>query len=432
MRLAAKAFAPKASTALMFDDLETGPVTIQCGDEPGHLRPEDRDHRGRRNRGSRVLVRSGPPVRLRAAGRGRRARRDGDGGRVGTGRPDQSRRKSDDLGSLPSRRLARARGDPAPDDPSRRPAPLRGESRGRGGSHGDRSRRPPSLELDPRHRARQGDRRGPRRRGGRVLGIARGEGSEWGRFSTSTTSDGEGRFRVGNLLDKPLEVDVTLDGYAPSVMKEVRPTPEGTEIEVQLEKGNRLTGVVVDELGAPLSNVAVGLDVDSRGDYVQRTETTSASGEFDFGAVASGRHLLSVFRCGSVFALEPVDVPHTNPIRLPASSGSGRRRRRSSSWSWTRTTRPSRKRSFGGRVGGLTVPMEDWASAAQACGQDFRTDARGQAPPPMASPRASSARRASIAFRSGRSRTTGRAASGRSACTWRTSTSRRKPRSASR
>ena len=143
--------------------------------QPGHLRPEDRDHRERRNRGSRILVRSASRVRHRAAGRGRRARGHGDGRRVRTGRPDRpgqvGRRRE-----LPSRRLARARGDPAPDDSSRRPAPLRGESRGRGGRHEDRSRRPPALELDPRHRPRQGDRSGPRRRGGRVLGVARGEG----------------------------------------------------------------------------------------------------------------------------------------------------------------------------------------------------------------------------------------------------------------
>ena len=194
----------------------------------------------------------------------------------------------------------------------------------------------------------------------------------------STTSDGEGRFRLGNLLDQPLDVDVTLEGYAPSVVKEVRPTPYGTEIEVEMERGSRMAGVVVDELGAPVPDVAVGLDVDSAGDYVRRTETTSASGEFDFGPVASGSHQLSVFRCGSVFALERIDVssyesdppprvlrlrPAAAPIELEVVDADGA---------------PVPQTVFRWTVAGLTVPMDDWATAVQACGHDFRTDAQGK------------------------------------------------------
>ncbi len=232
--------------------------------QPGHLRPEDRDHRGRRNRGSRILVRSGSPVRLRTARRGRRARRDGDGRRVRDRKTRPSRASRTTSGATISssgpreRRSGSSRLLPKTGSPSRRIS---------------RSRREPrrSITTSSCPRARSAAPCATRRpvevlAGAEVAfaGSLEAKGSEWGRFSTSTTSDGEGRFRVGNLLDKPLEVDVTLDGYAPSVMKEVRPTPDGTEIEVQLEKGNRLTGVVVDELGAPLSNVAVGLDVDSR------------------------------------------------------------------------------------------------------------------------------------------------------------------------
>ena len=375
--LAAKAFAPSASTALMFADLETGPVTIQCGDNR-----EIYDQKTATIASGEIVEVEFSFAPLRVSGYVRRGE-DGVAGATVTavvsGPEDQTvQGKSDDVGSYhlvvwPARKAIRLLTTP-PEDRLPFAENLEVEA---GTTKIDHDVLLPSSSIRGTVRDKE---TGEVLAGAEVAfsGSLEAKGSEWGRFSTSTTSDGEGQFRVGNLLDKPLDVDVTLEGYARSVMKEVRPTPEGTEIEVQLEKGNRLTGVVVDELGAPLSNVAVGLDVDSRGDYVQRTETTSASGEFDFGAVASGRHLLSVFRCGNVFALEPVDVasyeseppprvlrlrPAAAPIELLVVD---------------EDDAPVAEAVFRWTVGGLPVPMEDWASAAQACGQDFRTDAQGK------------------------------------------------------
>jgi hypothetical protein len=376
-RLASEAFMPQASNSLSFPDLEAGPVTIGC-DDGGDIHDLKT---ATISADETVEVEfSFSPVRLSGSvRRGEEGVSDATVTAVVSG-PEEQRveAKADDLGTYslvvwPARESILLLTTP-PEDRLPFAENLEVEA---GATEIAHDVLLPSRSIRGIVRDKE---TGAILAGAEIAfsGSLEAKGSEWGRFSTSTTSDGEGRFRVGNLLDKPLDVDVTLEGYAPSVLKEVRPTPEGTEIDVQLEKGSRLTGVVVDELGAPLSNVAVGLDVDSRGDYVQRTETTSASGEFDFGAVASGPHLLSVFRCGSVFALERVDVasyeseppprvvrlrPAGGPIELQVVDENGE---------------PVPHAALRWSVGGLPVPMEDWASSAQACGQDFRTDAQGK------------------------------------------------------
>ena len=377
MRVASKEFRPNASTALLFDDLETGPVITFCSD--------GRDVYDRKN----ATVVAGEvaevefafaPVRLSGS-----VRRGDDGvagatvSAVVSGPEEQKvEAKSDETGSYrlvvwPAReKIALLTTPPEDRLPFAESLEL-----GAGITELDHDVLLPSRSIRGTVRDKE---TGAILPGADVAfsGSLEAKGLEEGRFSMSTTSDGEGRFRLGNLLDQPLDVDVTLEGYAPSIVKEVRPTPEGTEIEVQLEKGSRMTGVVVDELGAPVPSVAVGLDVDSAGDFVRRTETTSASGEFDFGPVASGPHQLSVFRCGSVFALDRIDVssyesdppprvlrlrPAAAPIELQVVDADGA---------------PVPQAVFRWTVSGLPVPMEDWATAVQACGQDLRTDAQGR------------------------------------------------------
>jgi hypothetical protein len=376
-RLASKAFVPTASTSILFADLETGPVTIECGDGR-----EIYDRKSATIAAGEIgeVEFSFAPVRL--SGSVRRGEEGVSGATVTAvvSGPQEQRveARSDESGAYglvvwPARAAILLLTTP-PED--RLPfAENLDVDAGVGEIAHDVLL--PSRSIRGAVRDKE---TGAILSGADVAfsGPLEAKGLEGGRFSMSTTSDGAGQFRLGNLLDQALDVEVTLEGYAPSVMRDVRPTPEGTEIEVRLEKGARLTGAVVDELGAPVSNVPVGLDVDSRGDYVQRSETTSASGEFDFGAVASGPHLLSAFRCGSVFAVESVEIasyesesrprvlrlrPAPAPIELLVVD---------------ENDDPVPLAVFRWTVGGLPVPMEDWASTAQACGQDFRTDAQGR------------------------------------------------------
>ena len=374
--IASKEFTPEAATAILFDDLETGPVVISCT-----------DHRDIFDRKEATIVAgetaevefSFAPVRL--SGAVRRGEDRVSGATVAAvlsgAETLKVEAKSDETGSYglvvwPARETILLQTTP----PEDRLPFAESIAIGTGVTEIDHDVLLPSRSIRGTVRDKE---TGTVLAGADVTfsGSLEAKGQEGGRFSMSTTSDGEGRFRLGNLLDEPLDVDVTLEGYAPSVLKEVRPSPDGTEIAVELERGSRLTGVVVDELGAPISNVAVGLDVDSRGDYVQRSETTSVSGEFDFGAVASGSHQLSVFRCGSIFALERVDVslyetetaprvlrlrPAGAPIELQVVDEDGA---------------PVPQTVFRWTVGGLPVPMDDWATTAQACGQEFRTDGQG-------------------------------------------------------
>jgi hypothetical protein len=114
-----------------------------------------------------------------------------------------------------------------------------------------------------------------------------------------------------------------------------------------------------------------------------------------------------------MFALEPVDVtsyeseppPRVLRLRPPAAP--------IELLVVDENDAPIAEAVFRWSVGGLTVPMEDWASAAQACGQDFRTDAQGKLRPARLPPGRHRRGESPIAFRSGHSPTTGRAASGR-------------------
>jgi hypothetical protein len=374
--LGSKDFTPSAANDLVFDDLEAGPVTIQCGDHKDIY-----DRREATIVAGEVAAADFSFAPVRVSGSVRRGDDGVSGANVAAvlSGPDELKvqAKSDERGSYdlvvwPARNSILLLTTP----PEDRLPFAESLDVGEGQTEIEHDVQLPSRSIRGTVRDQE---TGAILPGADVTfsGPLEAKGLEEGRFSMSTMSDGEGRFRLGNLLDQPLDVEVTLAGYAPSVRTGIQPTPEGAEIEVLLEKGSRLTGVVVDELGAPVSNVAVGLDVDSGGDYVQRTRTSSASGEFDFGAVASGPHLLTAFRCGSVFAFERFDVasyetdppprvvrlrPAAAPIELQVVD---------------ENDEPVAETGFRWSVGGLPVPMEDWAAAAQACGQASRTNGSG-------------------------------------------------------
>ncbi len=374
--LASKAFAPQASTDILFDDLETGPVMVQCGkSRQVYVGTSSTIVAGETAEVEFAFA----PVRL--SGHVRRGN-DGVAGAtvtaVGSALEEQKAdAKSDELGAYalvvwPAGGSIQLMTTPPEDQlPFTEFLEIEADI-----TEIDHDVLLPSRAIRGTVRDEE---TGAMLPGADVTfsGSLEAKGQEGG-FSMSATSDEEGKFRVRNLLDQPLEIVVTLEGYAPSIRKEVRPTEEGTDIEILMEKGVRLTGVVVDELGAPLPDVAVGLDVDSTGHFVQRTETTADSGEFDFGAVAYGPHLLTVFRCGNVFAVEKIDIasyesdppprvvrlrPAAAPIELLAVDDEGV---------------PVPHAVFRWTVGGVPLPMENWAAAARACGQDFRTDAGGR------------------------------------------------------
>ena len=197
--------------------------------------------------------------------------------------------------------------------------------------------------------------------------------------AASVTSDREGRFRLRNLVSRRVDVHVQREGYAPADFYEIEVTPEGKDLEVRMEKGVRLHGVVTDESGTPLAGVNVGMDPDARGLDFAREVMTSGAGEFEFPGTATGFHILEVMVCGHRIAVRPTDVyvheeirggdeaniqlgPETEALRVHVEDDTGAPL---DGWTpqWT--------------VHGVLLPLGAWQQYATSCGQPVATDGEG-------------------------------------------------------
>ncbi len=206
-----------------------------------------------------------------------------------------------------------------------------------------------------------------------------GEAKEAMDASMSATSDREGRFRLRNLFSRRVDVHVQHEGYAPADFYEIDVTPEGKDLEVRLEKGVRLHGVVTDESGVPLAGVNVGMDPDARGFDFARQVMTSAAGEFGFPGTATGFHILEVMVCGHRIVVRPTDayfheeirggdeaniqlVPETETLHVHVEDETGAPL---DGWTlqWT--------------VHGVLLPLGIWQEYATNCGQPIATDSEG-------------------------------------------------------
>ena len=190
-------------------------------------------------------------------------------------------------------------------------------------------------------------------------------------FVLGMETDAEGRFRLANLEeDEDVDVEVTLEGYSPSRFADVRPKPGGTELDVRLERGVRVSGTVVDESGAPLAGIAVGLDIESRGQDFARTATTSSDGRYEFAGVADGPHVLGLLACGRTIVLRRFAVDG----KAAAATGS-----HTEDIQVTREGSPidvHLEHSDGSEalqvvrfaIDGVPLPLDAWWEAAKQCG----------------------------------------------------------------
>ncbi|HWZ85445.1 MAG TPA: carboxypeptidase-like regulatory domain-containing protein [Thermoanaerobaculia bacterium] len=199
------------------------------------------------------------------------------------------------------------------------------------------------------------------------------------RFETETQSDSDGRFELRNLAARRIDLQTHHKGYAPSRLHEVEPTPAGKDVEIRLEKGLRLHGVVTDPLGTALSGVRVNLDPDPRGMMFAQASMTSATGEFEFRSAATGLHVMEILECGFAIEVRGVDVwprpdtpgeieanvelaPETPLLLVHVEDGAGAP---AQGWTllWT--------------VHGVVLPLGAWQNFAEGCGQPIATDSGG-------------------------------------------------------
>lgn len=196
-------------------------------------------------------------------------------------------------------------------------------------------------------------------------------------FEREMTTDRDGRFRLSGLTADQVDVGVSHEGYAPAQFPSVRPTPEGTDLDVRLEKGVRLSGSVIDEAGVPVPGATVGLDVVPQDGIFARTATTSAEGHYEFTGVGTGTHTLGLIHCAHTIVLRSfnLDPPatndsrgHTEDIQLSpeASPITARFEKPDGSYAprgWFRWT-----------INGLALPMNAWYDTLRGCGYPDMVD----------------------------------------------------------
>ena len=113
-------------------------------------------------------------------------------------------------------------------------------------------------------------------------------------------TDYDGRFRIGGLQDRPVDVTVKADGYASSHLKGVKPATNDV-LEIELNRGAVLAGRVVDTGGAVVSSAMVTLFDPEPRPFAgfnapdQEPVSTDANGRFRFEFLRPGTWRASAF-----------------------------------------------------------------------------------------------------------------------------------------
>lgn len=141
----------------------------------------------------------------------------------------------------------------------------------------------------------------------RTLGLLPIKADDQGIFLLNDLPPGDLRLLVkGNSGDRIHEKNLSLKSNA------VLP-----ELKIQLEKGNSISGVVVDDNGTTLTNALVyyfGLDVFG-------SALTGKAGEFHLRGLGKGRKNIFALAHGKAVVKEPDVEPGTNNIRMILHSG---------------------------------------------------------------------------------------------------------------
>lgn len=133
-----------------------------------------------------------------------------------------------------------------------------------------------------------------------------------------TTTDANGEYTLDGL--EPGEETVSISHAKHSgINRTVTLKGRETRLDIQLEGGQRVTGLVVTEDGMPVADAEV--NASSMGGS-GRSARTNTSGAFELESLAPGRYRFSASKSGYAAAfLNDVDISNSTPVRLVLGAG---------------------------------------------------------------------------------------------------------------
>jgi protocatechuate 3,4-dioxygenase beta subunit len=133
-----------------------------------------------------------------------------------------------------------------------------------------------------------------------------------------TVTNSSGEYELDALEPGEETIEVSHSKYLPE-RKTVELKGHEQRLDVQLSAGNRVSGVVVTESGAPVADADVSAF--ASGGFPS-SEKTDASGRFEFDSLSPARYQFSASKAGYVeTTMKDVDVAAGTPVRLVLKSG---------------------------------------------------------------------------------------------------------------
>nr|MBP7149744.1 carboxypeptidase regulatory-like domain-containing protein [Acidobacteriota bacterium] len=126
--------------------------------------------------------------------------------------------------------------------------------------------------------------------GAQVGPVAGRQGGPGPRLRGAVQTDGDGRYRLEELLPGPASIEAEKQGFGRAV-RDIELRTGANELDLQFEGGPPVSGVVLDPDGAPVPNADVRLNVAGQ-PWGGPTASTAADGTFRFERVAPGEYEL--------------------------------------------------------------------------------------------------------------------------------------------
>lgn len=133
-----------------------------------------------------------------------------------------------------------------------------------------------------------------------------------------TTTDASGEYTLEALEPSDENIEFSHSKYV-GTRKTITPKGREVRLDVQLSAGQRVTGVVVTEGGAPVADAEVEA---MAGAAMFRNARTDANGAFTFESLSPARYRFSASKRGYAEArVDDVDISSGTPVRLVMKSG---------------------------------------------------------------------------------------------------------------